>query len=485
MTGRAADWEALQRAIDGRVVLPDSPDYGSARKPEMVRFHDLLPQAVVFCGSPADVSATIAHARQHRLRLAIRSGGHSVAGRSSTDGVVLDVTPMDAVSVDDGVATVGSGVRLGALLDALQPSGLTIPAGSSHSVGIGGLTLGGGIGDLGRKHGLTCDHLLRAQVVLADGRIVECDKQENEDLFWALRGAGSGNFGVVTSLVFGTVPAPAATIFQLVWPLASASDLIEAWQDWAPTGPDDLDATLRLSATGGGERPPLVDLFGSVVGGDSDAPELLDELVARAGAEPTFASYRHVSYRDAKRYLDGIGPAEDWPEEAPPHPPPATEPVFTKSEFFRRSLPRETIAALVEDLLHGLERGQSREVTFVPWGGAYNRVGADATAFVHRDERFIVQHLLIHDPDTDTTGGRPGQDWLTRSWALVHPWGSGGVYPNFPDPDLEDWAHAYYGQNYDRLVGIKANYDPSGFFRFHQSLPAPVAPSMRQRRTSA
>ena len=109
-------------------------------------------------------------------------------------------------------------------------------------------------------------------------------------------------------------------------------------------------------------------------------------------------------------------------------------------------------------------------MTFTPWGGAYNRVRADATAFVHRDELFVVQHLLILDPDVEPTSGGPLQDWLTRSWALVHPWGSGGVYPNFPDPDLQDWAHAYYGENHDRLLRVKAKYDPDGFFRFHQSL---------------
>ena len=470
MTDSAAAWDVLQRAIDGRVVLPNSPDYGSAHKPEMVRFHHVLPEAVVLCASPADVAATIAHARQHRIQMAIRGGGHSVAGRSATDGLVLDVTPLNAVSVEDGMATVGSGARLGALLDALQPYGLTIPAGSSHSVGIAGLTLGGGIGDLGRKHGLTCDHLLRAQLVLADGQIVECDEHENEDLFWGLRGAGSGNFGVVTSFVFNTVPALPATVFHLVWPLSRADDLVRAWLGWAPIGPDELDATLRLSAAGGGERPPLVDLFGSVGGSDADAAGLLDELVTRAGVEPVSASRRHVSYREAKRYLDGIAPAGDWPEEAPPPPPPSAERVFTKSEFFRRSLPGETIAALVDHLLHGLVAGQSREVAFMPWGGAYNRVGAGATAFVHREELFIVQHLLILDPDADTTGHGAGQDWLKRSWALVHPWGSGGVYPNFPDPELEDWARAYYGQNYERLLHVKAKYDPNGFFRFHQSL---------------
>jgi FAD/FMN-containing dehydrogenase len=474
MTASVAEWQMLQRAIDGRVVLPDSPDYGLARKAEAVRYHNVLPEAVVQCASPADVSATIALARRHRLPTAIRSGGHSVAGRSSTEGVVVDVTPMDAVSVEGGMATVGAGVRLGRLYDALHAHGLTIPAGSSHSVGIAGLTLGGGLGILGRKHGLTCDHLLRAQVVLADGHVVECDEHENEDLFWGLRGAGCGNFGVVTSLVFNTVPAPTVTVFHLIWPLTHARELIEGWQRWAPSGPDELDATLRLSATGTGERPPLVDLFGAVVGTEADTADLLADLVAQVGTDPVSVFSRQVSYRDAKRFLDGVGPADTWREEAPPPPPPppAAGHLFTKSEFFRRLLPRQTIAALVEHVWRDLLPDESCEVTFAPWGGAYNRVAADATAFAHRDEAFIVQHLLAIDPDADTTGRGSAHDWLTRSWAFVHPWGSGGVYPNFPDPDLQDWAHAYYGKNYDRLLRIKAKYDPDGFFRFHQSLAA-------------
>jgi FAD/FMN-containing dehydrogenase len=172
-----ADWGALQRAIDGYVVLPGSADYESVRKPVMARFEHLRPVAVVQCATPADIVATLAAVRGLRLPTAIRSGGHSVAGRSSTDGVVLDVTPMRSVVVAGDVATVGAGVQLGDLYDALAEHGLTIPAGCGPSVGIAGLTLGGGLGILGRKHGLTCDHLLKAQVVLADGRIVECDEQ--------------------------------------------------------------------------------------------------------------------------------------------------------------------------------------------------------------------------------------------------------------------------------------------------------------------
>jgi FAD/FMN-containing dehydrogenase len=377
---------------------------------------------------------------------------------------------MGSVAVAGEVATVGAGVRLGDLYDALATQGLTIPAGCGPSVGIAGLTLGGGLGILGRKHGLTCDHLLGAQVVLADGRIVDCDEQHDGELFWALRGAGGGQFGVVTSLVFGTLPAPATTVFHLVWPPAAAAAVAQAWQAWAPAAPDELDATLRLTAAGDGQRPPGVEVVASVLDGEADAAEQVGELVDRVGTDPVEASRRHLPHRAAKRYLEELGSVEDREGSGPERPAPPGH-LYTKSEFFRRPLPDETVAALVEHLTHGLAPGQSREVDFLPWGGAYNRVPADATAFVHRRERFLAQHLVQVSADAPPAERAAARDWLARSWTLVHPWGSGGVYPNFPDPDLQDWAHAYHGTNYDRLRRVKAAYDPDGVFRFHQSIP--------------
>ncbi|MGH2385462.1 MAG: FAD-binding oxidoreductase, partial [Candidatus Limnocylindria bacterium] len=168
----------------------------------------------------ADVAETIRFARRFGLRTTPRSGGHCFAGRSSNGDIVIDVTPMSTVSIANGVATVGAGARLGDLYDALEGHDRTIPAGTSPTVGIAGLTLGGGLGLLGRMYGLTCDHLLRARVVLADGRVVECaeagcDEDHRADLFWALRGSGGGQLGVVTSLMFSTVPAPTSTCFHL------------------------------------------------------------------------------------------------------------------------------------------------------------------------------------------------------------------------------------------------------------------------------
>src|SRR5215213_1590505 len=184
------DWPALQAAIAGDVLLPGSPGYEDARKPAIARFHGIRPQAVVRCRTPADVSETIALARRAGLRTAARSGGHCFAGRSTTEGVVIDVSPLRSVAVEGARATIGAGARLGDVYDALDAHGLTIPAGCGPSVGIAGLVLGGGVGILGRLHGLTSDALRAAQVVLADGRVVTCDDTTDSDLFWALRGAG-------------------------------------------------------------------------------------------------------------------------------------------------------------------------------------------------------------------------------------------------------------------------------------------------------
>jgi FAD/FMN-containing dehydrogenase len=461
MTIGAPAWGALERAIAGEVILTGSPDYESVRKAAIARFHDVRPEAVVLCKTPADVSETISIASRSGLPAVPRSGGHCFAGRSSTSGIVIDVTPMNTVSVSDGVATIGAGARLGDVYDALREHELTMAAGCGPEVGIAGLTLGGGLGILGRKHGLTSDQLLGAQVVLADGRVVECDAHHDEELFWALRGAGGANFGVVTSFTFQTLPAPAATTFHLVWPHSHAATIVDAWQRWAPAAPDELAASLLVTASADDGEPPLVNVFGAMLGSESETVELLGQLVTRVGADPASASRRHLPYRAAKRHLAEHGPADEQPEDAHP---------FSKSEFFRRPLPGEAIAALVENLSRERVPGQSRELDFTPWGGAYNRVPDDATAFVHRRELFLLKHAAVVRPDASPSEREAARRWVARSWTTVHPCGSGGVYPNFPDPDLDDWERAYHGTNYDRLRRVKQGYDPDNFFRFQQSL---------------
>jgi FAD/FMN-containing dehydrogenase len=451
----------LRDVIAGEILVPSAPGYEAARKPAMARFAGCRPQAIVLCESASDVVETLAFARREKLHIAPRAGGHCFAGRSSTDGIVIDVTPLRSVSVSDGLATVGAGARLTDVYDALAEHGLTIPAGCGPSVGIAGLTLGGGLGILGRKHGLTCDHLIAARVVLADGRVVDCDERREPELLWALRGAGGGQFGVVTSFVFRTVPAPHGTSFDLNWSYAQAAPVISAWQSWAPAAPEELSASLRVATRDEPDQPPAVTLFGALLGGgEAETLALLDQLVAASGEDPVSGALRLESFREMKRSLAGLGPGE--PELA-------RTTRFSKSELFGRPLPPEAVTALLEAFATERAPGHAREVGFTPLGGAYNRERHDATAFVHRDQQFLVEHALSVDPDVASVEHVAGQ-WLSRSWASLHPWGSGGVYPNFPDPDLADPGHAYHGANHERLLRVKAAYDPDNAFNFHQSL---------------
>jgi FAD/FMN-containing dehydrogenase len=446
------DWDALRRGMAGELLLPDSPGYELARKPAILNFHDVRPQAVARCRSAADVAEVISFAARSGLPVAPRSGGHCFAGRSSTVGIVIDVGPMRSVSVSDGVAEVGAGARLGELSDALAAHGLAVPAGCGPGVGIAGLTLGGGLGILGRTHGLTSDRLVAAEVVLADGRVVRCDAQRHEDLLWALRGAGGCRFGVVTSLALRTVRAPEeVTTFRLAWPHADAVAVIDAWQAWAPAGPDELAASVLLTAGGDPGRPPLVTVFGAMLGGEAATARVLGELIARAGADPVSDSRMRLPYPEAKRHLAEHGPGE----ERPGH-------VANKSEYLERRLPPEAIAALVDNLAAGRSTGEARVLDFTPWGGAYNRVPVDATAFAHRDALMLLKHEVVVDPAAPAGQRQSARRWLARSWELAHPWGTGGVYPNFPDPDLDDWSPAYHGANLARLLRVKASYDPDG-----------------------
>lgn len=414
----------------------------------LARFAGIRPQAVASCSTAGEVAEAIATARRDRLPLAVRSGGHCFAGRSSTEGLLIDVSPMRSVELDGEIATIGAGAQLGDVYDALEPHGTTIAAGCGPTVGIAGLALGGGLGILGRTHGLTSDQLAGATVVLADGRTVDCDERRDEDLFWGLRGAGGGLFGVVTELRLRTVAAPGATTVALGWPLADAPAVVAAWQEWAPPGPDELAVSLHVRA---GEGSDGVRLFGAVLAPEVDAKRLLDELVARAGRDPRSADLRPLPYRDAKRHLSEQGPPD---EGAEPH-------GYSKSEFFTRSLPAEAVDALVAQIRAPGVAGERRELDFTPWGGAYNRVRRDATAFAHRDARFLLKHGVEVPPSADPASAR---DWLDRSWRLAHPWGSGGVYANFPDPDLTDSARAYHGSNLERLRQVKAAYDPEHVF---------------------
>ena len=440
------DLAELRTVLDGELFSPDSLGYEAIRRPVNAAYREVRPRLVVVCRSVPDVVGALAYATATGHRIAPRGGGHCFAGRSSTDGIVLDLSGLDGISVaDDRVATIGAGARLGQVYTVLHAFGRTLPAGCGPTVGITGLTLGGGIGLLGRQHGLTCDRLVGAQVVLPDGSVVDCDDDREPELFWALRGAGGGQFGVVTSLRFDTVPEPMTTRIEAHWPEIDLEELVAAWQAWAPDAPDELTVNLTLEAEPG--APVQATLFGAATLEEGPARELLQEFTDRAGVAPAIELRTGLPYHHLKHTFAGLDPRE-LPERT----------VRIRSEFFSQAMSDRTLESLLTQLGDPRTMGR-RQLTFTAMGGAYNRVAEDATAFAHRSERFLLEHIAdAADP------------WVDRSWATAHADGSGRVYPNFPDPALGDWAAAYHAGNYPRLAAVKNAYDPRRFFDFPQAI---------------
>jgi FAD/FMN-containing dehydrogenase len=438
------DLTEFANSLDGEVFSPDSSGYEAVRRPVNAAYREVRPRLVVLCRSVLDVSRAVAYATATGDRIAPRGGGHCFAGRSSTDGIVLDLSGLDGICVaDDRIATIGAGARLAQVYAALHAYGRTVPAGCGPTVGIAGLTLGGGIGLLGRKHGLTCDRLVGAQVVLADGSVVDCDHDREPDLFWGLRGAGGGQFGVVTSLRFDTVPEPMTTRVEAHWSDIAFEELVSAWQAWAPQAPDELTVNLTLESEPGARVQAT--LFGAATLEEGSTRELLQEFIDRAGVAPTIEvrgglPYHHLKYTFAD--------PRELPERA----------LRIRSEFFSHAMSHRTLTALLTQLDDPGTVGR-RRLTFTAMGGAYNRVAEDATAYAHRRERFLLEHIA------DAT-----DPWVDRSWAAAHADGSGHVYPNFPDPALEDWALGYHAGNYSRLAEVKNAYDPHRLFDFPQAI---------------
>ncbi|MEV6235490.1 FAD-binding oxidoreductase [Lentzea sp. NPDC051838] len=448
------------------LVLPGDPAYSAARTTFVRGLDEVLPAAVVRCAEPADVAEAIAFARSRALPFALRGGGHSFAGHSSTRGLLIDLGDLTEIEVGADTVTIGPGVLVGGLARRLADHDRVVPTGWCPTVGVTGAVLGGGYGPLSRLFGLGADHLLAADVVLADGRTVRVDADHEPNLFWALRGAGGGNFGAVTSLVLRTRPAPALVSFWARWPYHRAAEVIEAWQHWAPDAADEINAEIVLTVPDSLDEAPTVTLFG-VAAGDEALAELAGFTDRLAGSE---TSLTWLTGRAAACHHTYAGePATEEPFAPPPL---GERPGLrvTKSEFFDRPLPGDTIAALVAGLVHARVEGQHRELEFVPWRGAIGRIPKHASAFVHRDARFMIRHGVLTGRRATDEQRRAATRWATSSWALAHPHGTGHVYPNYPDPDLTRWRHAYYGTNLSRLREVKRAYDPTGAFRFAQSV---------------
>ncbi|MGW2443770.1 FAD-binding oxidoreductase [Streptomyces sp. NPDC001675] len=468
----AANWAALARDLDGTLVRPGDASWTTAHQLYNTRFDGLKPAAVAYVSHTADIRTTLAYAKAHGIRVSIRNGGHSYAGYSSGDGrLVLDVSRLNRIRVSGGQAVVGAGSKLIDVYRGLAAKGVTIPAGSCPTVGVSGLVLGGGHGVASRAYGLTCDSLTRATLVTADGTQVTADANHHSDLFWALRGAGNGNFGVVTELQFRTHPAPQAVTAYLTWPWSKAAAVVKAWQEWGPAQPDEIWSSLHLACSPG--RTPTVSVACFSLGTYGELQNAVDRLAHKAGANASSVSLRRRGYEEAMEIYAGCS---SFSSDAQCHLPGSTpgrssqgrlgrETYAARSDFFDRSLSAAGIQTLLRQI--GSVRGGAGSIAFTALGGAVNRVSPTATAFVHRRSRMLAQYIASWGAGAS---GGTAQSWLTSAHRAMAPHASGAAYQNYTDPTLTNWRKAYYGDAATRLSAVKKQYDPERFFSYAQGL---------------
>jgi FAD/FMN-containing dehydrogenase len=444
----------------GTIIRPGDPGYDPARA-IWNAMHDRRPALIALCTSAQDVAAAVRYGQEEGLRIAVRCGGHSVAGHSVCDGgLVIDLRAMNAVSVDPATrrAIVGGGVLLRELDQATQAHGLVVPSGAISHTGLGGLALGGGMGRLMRRFGLTIDNLLSAEVVTADGRILRASPDEHPDLFWAIRG-GSGNFGVVTEFEFTLHELSEILILAMFHPMADVSSVLtRADEEMADNARDEL-----IWFGFGGKAPPLPwipqDLFGvhgmlSLIEWSGDKAEgqvLLGRFAEELSPSAMFTA--PMPFLALQTMFDEMfGPGAH---------------TYIKAGFAT-----ELTSALQEAITERIACTGSplTQVELLPMGGAIARVGADATAFPHRDARWLFNIRATWEPGSGADDAEIA--WVRDAFAAFEPHMTGGAYVNFMAADDSGFGTGRHTGTLRRLEAVKAAYDPDNVFRCNQNLAA-------------
>ncbi len=472
----SSDWAALRASLSThRLAMPGEKPYLKDIQLFDPDFDSLRPAGVAYCGNHADVSNCLSFVTKFAMPVRARSGGHSYAGWSSvTGGLIVDVTDMNSFSVGNGTATVGTGIDLINLYNHLASHGLALPGGSCPTVGVAGLTLGGGVGVLAHQYGLACDNLESVGIVIADGSFLTCDSSRNSDLYWASRGGGGGNFGIATTFTFRTPKLSSLVLFFLSWPWSDAAQVVNAWQSWAPSAPDELWSNMHLSAAFGSPNSMTIGVGGTYIGSVAGAESHLENLYRKVGTSPSSSSVVSNSILTAMLVEAGCY-GYTVPEcSTGPGGKLSRVPFYAKSDFFTSKLDSSGISAL----LGGIEQagktagasGGSASISFDAFGGAVNKVAADATAFVHRDTLWLSQYYTQWNYPGNSKLVANQHRWLRSFYADLHPHASGQAYQNYIDPELTDWRQAYYGSNYAQLSSIKKKYDPHKLFTFPQAI---------------
>ncbi len=445
-------------SFGGRLIGPDDSDYDEARSLFNAMI-DKRPALIARCANAGDVTKAVAFARERDLPIAIRGGAHNGAGLGSVDdGVVIDLSLMRDVEVDPEARTVrvGGGCTWGEVDAKTNEHGLATPSGIISTTGVGGLTLGGGLGHLTRKCGLAIDNLLEAEVVLADGEQVRANADENPDLYWALRGGG-GNFGVVTSFLFRLHEVGTVIAGPTFWPVESGAEVLRAYRDFLPNAPRELNGFFLFGSVPPGppfpeelHLRPVCGVVWCYAGADEDAAAAAMAPLLDALPEPLLHGPAPMPHPAIQGAFDGVYPAGDqW---------------YWRADFVK-DIPDEAVEIHAK---FGAEMPTWKcTMHLYPIDGAAHDVGSADTAWSYRDATYGAVFAGV-DPD-------PANVDAIRRWSIdyqeaLHPYSAGGAYVNMMMDEGQERVRASYRDNYDRLAEIKAKYDPDNAFRVNQNI---------------
>ncbi|POX51994.1 FAD-binding oxidoreductase [Streptomyces sp. Ru71] len=476
-SSRGGKWHRLSHHLGGRLVLPSDADYPTAKQLYLAQFDHIHPQAIAYCTSPADVALCLRFAEYHDVPIAVRSGGNCAGGYSTKpDSLVIDVSQMNQISIGSKSVKLGPGAALVDITDKLSRNGLSIADGYCPSVAAGGFLSGGGAGPFTRAMGMATDSVTKAQVVLADGRLVTASPHENPDLYWAVRGGGGGNFGVVTGYQITPEPLTDLDTCTLFWPWDQGLEVFEGWSKWQADAPWAIGSALLITLMDAapGKVPVLSVFMGSVDTGGILAPEVerLISLVGRPPArrQPVKAPYKKIMmgfYNCDDKTVDECHRVSTWPDALLPR----MEYGIWRSRLFSKPLPRGGWSDVLQVFEDERWPGQMRQLQLVTMGGKANTVARDATAFVHRDTIFSIAYLAANytgpvSAETVTSA----EHFADTGFNVIDPYSNGETYLNFYDPRDPNWEKSYYAENYPRLMRIKDKYDPYNIFNHDQSV---------------